>query len=105
MKLNIILLMERIDMADEQALDDALATLSTQVTDLQNAAQAIVDKVSNLPDAPDLSDEIATIQNIGTSVSDATTQIQDAVATEGTPAEGTTGDTGTGDTGGTEPTV
>lgn len=73
-------------MADEAALDQALSDLGTQVDDLAAAAQAIVEKVSALPDAPDLSDEIATIQGFGGKVSETTAALKDAVAA---PAETT----------------
>jgi hypothetical protein len=87
-KLNIILLMERYDMADEAALDQAISDLSTQLDDLQSAAQSIVDKVSNMPDAPDLSDEISTIQGFGSRITSTTDSLK-AAAETGT----TTGDT------------
>jgi len=93
MKLSLVLLMERFDMADEAALDQAISDLSTQLDDLQAAAQSIVDKVSNMPDAPDLSDEISTIQGFGTRVTDTTTALKDAASAGATepapPAEGT----------------
>ena len=80
-------------MADEAALDQAISDLSTQLDDLQAAAQSIVDKVSNMPDAPDLSDEISTIQGFGTRVTDTTTALKDAAsagaAEPAPPAEGT----------------
>lgn len=91
MKLNLILLMERVDMADEAALDSAISELSTQVDELQAAAQAIVDKISSMPDAPDLSDEIATLQGFGTKMQDTTTALKNAAGGSETPAgtEGT----------------
>jgi hypothetical protein len=79
-KLDRVLRMERIIMADEAALDQALTDLGAHVSDLQAAAQAIIDKVSNLPNAPDLSDEIATIQGFGSKVGDTTDAINAAVA-------------------------
>lgn len=91
MKLSLVLLMERFDMADEAALDQAISDLSTQLDDLQAAAQSIVEKVSAMPDAPDLSDEIETLQGFGTRVTDTTTALKDAAAagatTEPPPAE------------------
>ena len=66
-------------MADEAALDQALSDLGTRLDDLQTAAQAIVDKVSAMPNAPDLSDELSTIQSFGERVTTTTTEIADAV--------------------------
>ena len=91
MKLNIVLLMERVDMADEAALDQAISDLSTQLDDLQAAAQSIVEKVSAMPDAPDLSDEIETLQGFGTRVTDTTTALKDAAAAGTAPADTTGG--------------
>lgn len=67
-------------MADEAALDEAIAQLSTNVDELQAATQSIVDKVSNLPDAPDLSDELETINSLSQRVTDTKASIDEAVA-------------------------
>jgi hypothetical protein len=85
-KLDLVLRIERRIMADEQALDDALAALGTQVDELAVAAQAIVDKVA--ADAPDvdLTDELQTIQSFTDRVSATTDQIS-AAAAPPTPAE------------------
>lgn len=77
-------------MADEAALDQALSDLGTQVDELAAAAQTIVEKVSNLPDAPDLTDEIATIQGFGGKVSETTAALKDAAATDAEPTNGGT---------------
>lgn len=74
-------------MADEQALDDAIAALTSKVTEAVAAAQTILDKVSNLPNAPDLSDEIATIQGLGDQLSASTQAMRDAVTAPEPPAE------------------
>jgi len=86
-KLNVVLLMERYDMADEAALDQAISDLSTQLDDLQAAAQSIVDKVSNMPDAPDLSDEISTIQGFGSRITSTTDSLKAAAGDSTTTAE------------------
>jgi hypothetical protein len=83
-KIDAILIMEVMDMADEAALDEALAGLSTQLDELQSAAQSVLEKVSTLPDAPDLTDEIATIQGFGDKLATTTQAMKDAVAA---PAE------------------
>lgn len=69
-KLDLVLRLERKIMADEQALDDALAELST-------AVDGIVAKVSE--SGIDLTDELDTVQGI-------TQKIQDALAAPA-PAE------------------
>jgi hypothetical protein len=79
-KIDLVLLGERVIMADEAALDQALADLGTHLDDLQVAAQSIVDKVSALPNAPDLSDEIATLQGFGSRLQETTDAITTAVA-------------------------
>jgi len=92
-KLNVVLLMERYDMADEAALDQAISDLSTQLDDLQSAAQSIVDKVSNMPDAPDLSDEISTIQGFGSRITSTTDELKAAAGDTASAPSDTTGTT------------
>jgi hypothetical protein len=78
-KLNVILLLEGINMADEAALDQALSELSGQLTALIDASKVLIEKVQAVPDAPDLSDEWNAIQELGTKVNEATAAITEAV--------------------------
>ena len=67
-------------MASEAELDAALTALAGHVSEIQTAAQSIIDKVQNLPGVPDLSDEINTINNLSGNVADTTAAINAAVA-------------------------
>jgi hypothetical protein len=67
-------------MPDEATLDSALATLGTYIDELVSTAQSVIDKISTLGDAPDLSDEIDTINSLQTKVSETTGAINTAVA-------------------------
>jgi hypothetical protein len=64
--------MEGMDMADEAALNQALSDLSV-------AVQAILDKLANVPDAPDLTDEVAQIQNLTDAIKQAVTPAEPPV--------------------------
>lgn len=92
-KLNIVLLLEGRIMADEQALDDAISALAAAQDEESAAIQTIIDKLSSVPNV-DLSDEIASLQDIQGKAKSATEAITSAVGS---------GDTGTGPTGPTGP--
>lgn len=83
-KLDQVLRLERKIMADEQALDDAIAALAAQQDELDVAVNSIIDKLEGI-EGVDLSDEIASLQAIQGKAKDAT----DAITAAVTPPEPT----------------
>lgn len=71
-------------MADEQALDDAIAALAQQQDELDAQVQVIIDKLGSVAGV-DLSDEIASLQAIQQKAKDATDAITAAVTTPEPP--------------------
>jgi hypothetical protein len=88
LRLDRIIALERRIMADEAALDQAIADLGSHIDEVQAAAQSIIDKLEAAGTTVDLADEIATLQGFGTKVQDTTTAITDAVAGPPAPPAG-----------------